>query len=98
SRGEILLYAFDAAGRRLDSALDARGSVTWSASGLPLKLERSSRRIPAYSASAAASGLGKKSASPPWGALKVTARLDGTEIPLSTPATVVDASINRLEM
>src|SRR5690606_13727763 len=98
SRGEILLQAFDAAGRRLDSALDSRGSVTWSATGLPLKLERSSRRVPAYSASAAAAGPGGKSASPPWGTLKVTARLDGTEIALSIPATVVDASINQLEM
>ncbi|MDQ3001167.1 MAG: carboxypeptidase regulatory-like domain-containing protein [Fibrobacterota bacterium] len=63
TRGELHLHAYDAAGRRLDSLVDARGSITWSAdASLSIKLDKRSKRTLTYQTSAPTTALGKRNA------------------------------------
>jgi hypothetical protein len=97
--GELQLHAYDAAGRRLDSAVDARGTFSWRAdAGLPLKLAKGSKRTLSYQTSGPSANLGKKGAQAAagWGALSVTVKLDDVEQTLSLPAKVVTAVVNKL--
>ncbi len=50
ARGALLLHAYDAGGNRLDSAVDARGTVRWKADSLlPIKLDRRTHRALTFS-------------------------------------------------
>lgn len=96
--GELRLHGFDAAGRRLDSALDDRGKIAWRADGaLGLKLGSATRRTLDYKTGGPSQAAGKrgadKAAAP---ILTVTATLDGVAKTLKLPARVVTASVNKL--
>jgi hypothetical protein len=99
--GELQLHVYDAAGRRLDSAVDARGRFSWRADAeLPIKLAKGSKRTLAYQTSGPGAGLGKKGAQSAsgWGSLSVTVTLDDVDQTLSLPARIVTAVVNKLTL
>ncbi|MDB5049393.1 MAG: Carboxypeptidase regulatory-like protein [Fibrobacteres bacterium] len=99
TRGEIHLHAYDAAGRRLDSAVDERGTFAWSVdASLGVKLDKHSKRTLTYLTDAPSSALGKRGAhaAAAWDTLTVTVGLDGMEQTLRLPTKVVSAVINKL--
>ena len=97
SRCEILLHAYDASGNRLDSAVDARGTITWSSNaGLPAQLGKKSRRTLAIQTRAPSAALGKRSATIVWDTLRVAVTLDSVEQTLSIPTKVVSTVINKI--
>ncbi|HKP98510.1 MAG TPA: carboxypeptidase regulatory-like domain-containing protein [Fibrobacteria bacterium] len=99
ARGELHLHLYDAAGRRLDSAADERGTFAWRADpALGIRIDRGSRRTLAYATGAPSRALAKRGAAAAegWGSLSVTVALDGVEKTLALPAKVVDAVVNKL--
>lgn len=99
TQGEIFLHTYDAAGRRLDTAVDQRGTVAWSVDpALGVKLDKHSKRTLTYRTSAPSKTLGKRSAATAgsWGTLSVTVGLDGIEQTLDLPTTIVSAVVNKL--
>ncbi|MEO7427121.1 MAG: carboxypeptidase regulatory-like domain-containing protein [Fibrobacteria bacterium] len=99
SEGEIFLHAYDAAGRRLDSAVDDRGTIAWSVDGaLGVKLDRHSQRTLIYRTSSPSMALAKRGAAAAegWGKLSVTVGLDGVTRTLELPTRVVSAVVNKL--
>jgi hypothetical protein len=100
TRGELHLHAYDAAGRRLDSAVDARGEFTWTVdSSLGIRLDRRAKRTLGYLTSTA-TAFPKRSAArkagADWGALTATVTLDGVTRSLTLPVRVADAVIHKL--
>ncbi|MDB5106511.1 MAG: hypothetical protein JWP91_4200 [Fibrobacteres bacterium] len=106
TRGELHLHAYDAAGRRLDTAVDQRGSITWKIDTLlAIKLDKRSKRTLTYQTSLPTAALPKRSASlpkrngaGPWNRLTAIVTLDGIEKSLSIPTEVVTAVVNKLEL
>jgi carboxypeptidase family protein len=108
TRGELHLHAYDAAGRRLDSAVDARGEFTWTVDpSLGIRLDRRAKRTLGYLTSTATAALPKGGAArakgsartksgADWGALTATVSLDGTTRSLTLPIRVADAVIHKL--
>jgi Carboxypeptidase regulatory-like domain/FlgD Ig-like domain len=108
SRSEITLHAYDAGGNRLDSAVDLRGSLLWSAnSAFPGKLGKKSHRnllIQTESPSSPPTKPVSTSVKPntsaripvKWDTLHVTVTLDSIEKSLDIPVQVVSTRINKL--
>lgn len=107
TKSHLYLHAYDAAGRRLDSLVDARGEIHWQAdSALSMKLDKRSMRTLTYQTSgptagserrpAAKRGAVRRGADAGWDSLRVTVTLDGIAKTLSLPARVVDARANKL--
>ncbi len=111
TKGQLFLHAFDAAGRRLDSLVDADAEIHWQAdSTLDLKLDKRSKRTLTYLSNGPTALFAKRSANGKtvvaarraktaigdWDTLRVTVSLEGIEKSLSLPAKVVDAVINKL--
>jgi hypothetical protein len=97
SLGEILLHAYDATGRRLDTSVDNRGTVVWTADpGLPIRLGKRSRRTLLLQTETPKQILAKRSSSILWDTLRVTVTLDGIERSLALPTQVVPNVINKI--
>ena len=97
SRCDILLHAYDASGNRLDSVVDAKGTVAWSSnSNLPAKIGKKSRRSLPIQTYAPSRALGKRAATLAWDTLHVTVTLDEIVQSLAIPIQVVSAVINKL--
>lgn len=111
TRGHLYLHAYDAAGRRLDSLVDAKAEVKWQAdSALGLRLDRRSKRTLTYQTAAPtapAEGAAapkqagafapkRGSAAGAWDSLRVTVTLEGIEKSLNLPTRVVEARANKL--
>jgi len=107
TKGHLYLHAYDAAGRRLDSLVDAQGEIHWEAdSALSIKLDKRSKRTLTYQTSAPTSGPAirpaakrsesRRAAEAVWDSLRVSVTLEGVEQSLSLPTNVVDAQANKL--
>lgn len=111
SRVVLDVHAYDAAGRRLDTAVDARGKVTWDAGDISSAVPKGSKgraltlatgAAPAPGAAALKRAAGKRggafsgASAGAWGDLAVTVSLDGIQQTLRVPAKVVAARVNRL--
>ncbi len=97
SRCAILLHAYDAAGRRLDSLVDAVGTIVWSTSAaLSAKLGNRSHRTLALQTESPSTALAKRSSAIRWDTLRVTVTLDGVEKSLDLATKVVSTVINKL--
>ena len=108
ARFDLLLHAYDAGGNRLDSAVDAHGTVAWAAdSDLPLKLGKKTRRdvlvqtgSPSHPPAKASASLtaGRAAGTASWDTLRVTVTLDDITRTLAVPARVVSSVINKLAL
>lgn len=110
SRIALAVHAYDAAGRRLDTAVEARGKVTWflddvlgakalERKGRALTVETGSAPItasPKRGVSLSARGGAARGGAAAWDSLRVTVSLDGEEASLAVPALVVPRRVNRL--
>jgi hypothetical protein len=104
SRVALRVHAYDAAGRRIDTAVDGRGKVEWgTAAALSARLESRQGRAATLATGAArppsakaAASAGTASGAGGWDSLTVSVTLDGVTRSLSVPAKVVTARINKL--
>lgn len=108
SRVALDVHAYDAAGRRIDTAVDARGKVTWkvddvfstkaeSRRGRALTLATGAAPVPAQKPAAkTAAQVAPSAIAIDWDSLRVTVVLDNLTRTLSVPARVVPARINKL--